>query len=94
MTAAYPELSPALAMPIGGCARLAEMDSHGWAAFAEEGTLGLPLIRRRVAEIGASVIRKAPDVAQELRIPGLDAEALSQFRRKVTARPERCMAST
>ena len=94
MTAAYPELSPALAMPIGGCASLAEMDSHRWTAFAEETTLGLPLVRRRVAELGESVIRKAQDVAQELVIPGLDAEALSRFRRTVTARAERCMAST
>lgn len=94
MTVAYPELSPTLAMPIGGCARLARMDPHSWAAFAKEATLGLPLIRRRVAEIGESVIRKAQDVEQELMIPGLDAEALSRFRRTVTARAERCMAST
>ncbi len=94
MTAAYPELSPALAMPIGGCATLAEMDARPWAAFTEEATLGLPLTRRRVAEIGESVIRRAPEVAEELTMPGLDAEALSRFRRAVTARAERCMAST
>ncbi|WP_419950639.1 type II toxin-antitoxin system HipA family toxin [Candidatus Palauibacter sp.] len=94
MTVAHPELSRALAMPIGGCARLAEMDSHRWKAFAAEAKLGLPLVRRRVAELGGSVIRKAPDVAQELSIPGLDAEALSRFRRTVTARAERCMEST
>lgn len=94
MTAAYPELSPALAMPIGGCARLAGVDAHRWAAFAEEAALGLPLIRRRVAEIGASVIGRAHQVAEELKMPGLDAEALSRFRRTVTGRAERCMAST
>lgn len=94
MTAEYPEMAPALAMPIGGCARLAELDSHSWAAFAEEGTLGLPLIRRRVAEIGESVIRRAPGVAEELAMPGLDLDALLRFRRRVTARSERCMAST
>ena len=94
MTAEYPELSRALAMPIGGCAGLAGMDSHCWTAFAEETTLGLPLVRRRVAEIGESVIRRAQDVAQELVIPGLDAKTLSRFRRTVTGRAERCMAST
>ncbi|MXX68416.1 MAG: type II toxin-antitoxin system HipA family toxin [Gemmatimonadales bacterium] len=94
MTAAYPELATALAMPLGGCGRLADMDARHWAAFAEETTVGLPLIRRRVAELGESVIRKAHDVAQELSIPGLDSEALSRFRRTVTARAERCMAST
>ena len=94
MTAAYPELSATLAMPIGGCARLAEMDSHRWGAFAEEATLGVPLIRRRVAEIGESVIRRANEVAEELTGAGLDVEALSRFRRMVTARAEQCMAST
>ncbi|MXX79227.1 MAG: type II toxin-antitoxin system HipA family toxin, partial [Gemmatimonadales bacterium] len=94
MTAAYPELSPAPAMPIGGCANLAEIDAHHWAAFAEETTLGLPLIRRRVAELGESVIRRAPGVAEELATPGVDVDALSRFRRRVTGRAERCMAST
>lgn len=94
MTVAYPELPPTLAMPIGGCAELAEMDSGRWAAFAEEATLGLPLIRRRVAEIGESVVRRAHEVAGELTMPGLDAEALRRFRRTATVRAERCMAST
>ena len=94
MTVAYPELSPALAMPIGGCAGLAEMDSRRWAAFAEEATLGLPLIRRRVAEIGQSVIGRAHEVAEEPTMPGLDVEALSRFRRTVIDRAERCMEST
>ena len=94
MTAAYPELSPALAMPIGGCANLAKMDAHHWAAFAEEATLGLPLIRRRVAELGASVIRRAQAVAEELALSGLDQDALSRFHRMTTARALQCMAST
>jgi serine/threonine-protein kinase HipA len=94
MTVAYPELSSTLAMPIGGCAALAEMDPRRWAAFAEEATLGLPLIRRRVAEIGESVMRRAPEVTEELTTPGLDTEALRRFRRTVTVRAEQCMAST
>ena len=94
MTVAYPELSPALAMPIGGCAELTAMDVGRWAAFAEEATLGLPLIRRRVAEIGESVIRRAHDVTEELTMPGLDTEALRRFRRTVTVRAEQCMVST
>lgn len=94
MTAAYPELSPALAMPIGGGAGLTEMDARRWAAFAKEATLGLPLIRRRVAEIGDSVIRRAQEVARELTMPGLSAEVLGRFGRLVTARAEQCMAST
>ena len=81
-------------MSIGGCARLAEMDSRRWEAFAEEATLGLPLIRRRVAEIGESVIGPAHEVAAELTMPGLDVEAVARFRRTVTARAGRCMEST
>ena len=92
MTIAYPELPPTLAMPIGGCGRLADTDACHWAALAEEVTLGLPLIRR-IAKLGAAVRRTAPEVARELAVPGLDADALSRFRATASDRAERCMAS-
>ena len=50
-TVAYPDLSPKFAMKIGKRATLAELDARGWAAFAADAGVGLPLIRRRVAEI-------------------------------------------
>jgi serine/threonine-protein kinase HipA len=89
-TVAYPELSPKLAMKIGKRATLAEMDANGWAAFAADAGLGLPLIRRRIAEISDGVKAAARDVAQTLVRPGLDEAALLRFAELVRGRAERC----
>jgi serine/threonine-protein kinase HipA len=72
-TVAYPELSPKFAMKIGKRSTLAELDARGWGAFAADAGLGLPLIRRRVAEISKGVLEKATTVAAELSRPELDA---------------------
>lgn len=89
-TVAYPELSAKLAMTIGKRANLAEMDAKGWAAFAIDADLGLPLIRRRVVEISESVKAMALDVAGALMRPGLEEAALSRFAELVRDRAERC----
>jgi serine/threonine-protein kinase HipA len=89
-TVAYPDLSPKFAMKIGKRATLAELDAKGWAAFAADAGLGLPLIRRRVAEISKGVLEKATVVAAELSRPGLDRAAVEQFADMVRDRAERC----
>lgn len=92
-TVAYPDLSPKLAMKIGKRATLEEMDEKGWAAFAAEAGLGLPLVRRRVTELSADVGARAEMVAHTLLQPGLDAAALSRFVVLVRHRAERCAES-
>lgn len=93
-TAAYPELSPKLAMKIGKCGTLEVMDSKAWSAFATEAGLGLPLIRRRVSEISDAVHSQADDVLDQLATPGFDEVALSKYSRSIAARAERCTLST
>lgn len=92
-TVAYPDLSPKFAMKIGKRATLAELDAKVWAAFAAEAGIGLPLIRRRVAEISKGVLAKASAVAEELSRPGLNAAAIEQFAEMICNRADRC-AST
>ena len=92
-TVAYPELSGRLAMKIGKRATLAEMDAKGWAAFAADTGLGLPLIRRRVAEISEGVKAAAHDVAGALANSPLDEPALSGFAALVCDRAERCVST-
>jgi serine/threonine-protein kinase HipA len=92
-TVAYPDLSPKFAMKIGKRATLAELDAKGWAAFAADAGLGVPLIRRRVAEISNGVLEKATVVAAELSRPGLDRAAIEQFADMVRDRAERCAAT-
>lgn len=89
-TVAYPELSPNLAIKIGGAATLDDMDLKAWAAFAQDATLGLPLVRRRVTEISETVQGQASEVAHALIRPGLDEEILSRITELVVRRAERC----
>ena len=89
-TVAYPELSPRLAMKMGRRSTLAEMDPNGWGAFAAEATLGLPLVRRRVAEVSVAVKDQAEGVAVGLMQSGLDGQVLSRIAEMVASRTERC----
>ena len=90
-TVAYPDLSPRLAMKIGKRATLADMNARAWAAFAADAGLGLPLVRRRVGEIGESVKARARDVAGALMQPGVDDGTLSRLVGMVVDRAEQCV---
>lgn len=89
-TAAYPELSPGLAMKVGKCSTLGEMGARAWAVFAADATLGLPLVRRRVTEISRAATERAGEVAAGLRQPGLDERVVSKIAGMVVARADRC----
>jgi serine/threonine-protein kinase HipA len=89
-TVAYPDLSPKFAMKVGKRGTLAELDAKGWAAFAADAGLGLPLIRRRVGEISKGVLQKAASVAAELSRPGLDSMAVERLAEMIRERAERC----
>jgi serine/threonine-protein kinase HipA len=90
-TVTYPELSPKLAMKIGKRATLAEMNAKGWATFATDVGLGLPLIRRRIVEISESVTTRAHDVVGALMRPGLDETVLTYCAGLVIDRAARCV---
>lgn len=92
-TVAYPELSPRFAMKVGTAATLDELKVIGWSEFAEGVGVGLPLIRRRVAELAAAVSKRAEAVASELVSPGLDEDALQRFANTAIARAQSCAAS-
>jgi serine/threonine-protein kinase HipA len=92
-TAAYPELSPKLAMRIGKRATLDEIDAKAWSTFAVDAGVGLPLIRRRVAEISQAVIARANGVAGALMRPDLDEAALARFATLAANRAARCAAT-
>lgn len=89
-TVAHPDLSPKFAMKIGKRATLAELDAKGWAAFAAEAGIGLPLVRRRVAEISKGAIARTGEVTAELVRPGFDRAAIESLAAMVRERAERC----
>lgn len=90
-TVAYPELSPKLAMKIGKRATLEEINLRGWRAFAVETGIGLPLLRRRIVEIGERVEARIHEVAGALAGPGMDDGALARFAGIVTERAKECV---
>ena len=92
-TVAYPDLSPKFAMKIGKRATLDELDAKGWAAFAADAGLGLPLVRRRVSEIGASALAQANNVADQLMRPGFDETALGRFAKLAAERAAQCVST-
>ena len=92
-TVAYPQLSPGLAMKIGKRSTLGTMNIRGWARFAADAGLGLPLVRRRADEISAGTRARAEEVAGALMRPGSDAGVLTRIAEMVADRAERC-AST
>ena len=81
-------------MKIGKRATLAELDAKGWATFASGAVLGLPLVRRRVAEISQTIRTRTEEVACTLMYPGMDAGALSRLAGLVADRAERCAHTT
>jgi len=89
-TTAYPELSPKFAMRVGKRATLSELDAKGWAAFAADAGMGLPLVRRRVGEMSEKTIDLAKDTAVAIVTPGLDEAALIGFADSVKERAEQC----
>ena len=69
-TVAWPELSPRFAMTIGKRATLAELDAEGWAAFASGAVLGLPFVRRRVADISQTIKTRAGKGGMHTEVSG------------------------
>jgi serine/threonine-protein kinase HipA len=92
-TVAYPALSPNFAMKIGKRATLAELDANGWTAFAADAGLGLPLIRRRVAEMCERVSAQIPATVAALSQPGFDDGAVASFGAMIGERLVICAGS-
>lgn len=88
-TIAYPELSPKLAMKIGKCATIEEMDESAWGKFSADAGLGAPFVRRRVKEIAAQVRDVVDEAAGALAAPGLSEANLEGFAKIISTRAVR-----
>ena len=56
-TVIYPELSPKLAMKIGGKSVLDDIEARHWDRFATDAQLGAPFVRARVRQVGDAVVK-------------------------------------
>ena len=55
-TVLYPDLSPRLAMKIGGKAVIADIEPRHWDRFASDTELAAPFVRARVQELSNAVV--------------------------------------
>ncbi len=78
-TAAYPELSPSLAMRIAKRATIEAFRPDTWDRFAEDVGIGAPYTRRRAHALAQTMSAQAPRVAMAIAAYGLDAAALNAF---------------
>jgi serine/threonine-protein kinase HipA len=85
-TIAYPELSPSLAMKIGKCATIEDMDASAWDKFSNDAGLGAPFVRRRVKDLAAQVRDVVNAAAGALAAPGLSEPELESFAKIISAR--------
>lgn len=92
-TAAYPDLSPHLAMRIAGRATLEEIGPTTWQRFAEDVGLAAPFVRRRVRELSDGVIAQVASIPAITPLAALDAAALSNYAALVSSRAQRLRAS-
>jgi len=88
-TAAYPELSPNLAISIAKRATIEDFRPDTWDGFAEDVGAGAPYTRRRVRALAQAKSAEAPKVAKALADDVLDAAALNSFAEIVCNRAER-----
>lgn len=89
-TAAYPELSPRLAMKIGKRAELSEMGVKTWPVFADATGLGAPFVLRRVRELCAEARRSITTVAQAMP-SSLQTSAIERYANIVQERADRVL---
>ena len=91
-TVIYPQLSPGFAMKVGRHARLEDLDSRDWAAFAEKAELRPPFVLRRVGELATRIAEVVAATAGDLKSAGLSESALQQLSVLVQERAEACRA--
>lgn len=92
-TEAYPELSPRLAMKIGGRATIEEIGARTWPAFAEAIGVTAPYVLRRVKELCAAVQVQLPLVTRQFG-PPLDVKMIEKVATMITARATRLQERT
>lgn len=93
-TAAYPDLTPRLAMKIGKRSTLDEIGPSTWPAFAEDVGLGASFVRRRVKELSDAVVAQLPHLVRSAALDALDGPALERFAVLIRTRAERVVLTS
>lgn len=92
-TAAYPDLSPRLAMKVGGRTTIEEMGIKTWPAFAKAAGVAAPFVVRRVGALCDAVRAQLPAVTSQFASP-LDLEAVQRVATLIESRAARLAERT
>ena len=92
-TAAYPELSPRLAMKVGGRATIEEMGTKTWPAFAEAAGVAAPFVLRRVRALCDAVRAQLPEATSQFA-PPFDVDAVQRVATLIESRAVRLAERT
>ncbi len=93
-TAAYPDVSPKLAMKIGEAGTLDDVSPSTWPKFAKETSLGGVFVRERMLDLARAVAGVSRMVADDIAAGGFSKPELRRFSDIVDARAERLFART
>ena len=93
-TVAYPELSPTLAMKMGKCATLTEMDASSWRKFANDAGLAAPFVQKRLLELGNKIVAHSNQIIAPLTATGLQEAPLVQLAALVNRRVRQALSAS
>lgn len=92
-TAAYPQVSPVLAMKMAQTSDIKDFTPRTWEKFAADIELGAPFLRRRIQEIAQTTLDNTAAVAATIAGHGFNTTALEQFQAIVSTRAKAIAAS-
>lgn len=82
----YPELSPKMAMKIGGEYLAERISPQHFEKFAQEAGLAKPLVRRRVAELATSVTESLKKMESKYSVAAKIAKIIDEHSKQVVSR--------
>jgi serine/threonine-protein kinase HipA len=85
-TAVYPELTPKLAMKIGGYYEFGQILPRHWERFAKEAGLSAPQVRRRLLNLAERLPNAARDLRDDFAARGIAAPVIDRIVGLITRR--------
>ena len=90
-TVYYPKFTPNLAMKIGKCNTLDELQVKHWERLSRTIELGMPYIKKRILELCNLILVRIENVALELQQPGFNNAAITEIKNIVRDRTLLCL---
>lgn len=90
-TVYYPKFTSDLAMKIGKCATLENLEVKHWERLSKNIGLGMPYIKNRIIEVANLVLVELDNVSVEIKQPGFNVQAVSEIEILIRDRATQCL---